>query len=214
MCLIPSALLVLATVLPGQDVPAPTAQPRADADRTIADLYTPGTEVGWIFEQKGKRIGHHWFRYEGPADLPGGRLHHFVAGIRLDAVPLVAPEQRYLTDLWVDDRGHPVRHVLRARLGDVASKLELTISGTTGSVHLVQGGVPRDIEVTVPEDAFLQMNNAIGYFELLLALQPPPADGARSYTLFSTNALQAFPYEARHVPDAEQGEFVIECSCV
>jgi pimeloyl-ACP methyl ester carboxylesterase len=212
MCLFPSVLLLAAAVLPGQDVQAPIAQRRAAADRTVADLYTPGAETGWVFEQNGKRIGHHWFRYEGPADLPGGRLHHFVAGIWMDAVPLVAPEQRYLTDLWVDEQGHPVRHVLRARLGDVVSLLELTIIDTTGSVHLVQGGVPRDFEVTVPADAFLQMNNALGYFELLLALQPPPAEGARSYTLFSTNALQALPYEARHVPDAEQGGFVLEDS--
>jgi len=38
----------------------------AGVERSIAELYDPGDEVTWVFEQRGKRIGEHLFRYEGP----------------------------------------------------------------------------------------------------------------------------------------------------
>ena len=179
---------------------------------TPADLYTVGEEGGWIFEQNGKWIGENWFRYEGPTDLDGQRVHHFVSGIRLSAMPQLMPESSYLTELWVDDGGHPVRHLLRARQGDVASELDLSMEGTTWKAHLVQGGVPRNFDVAISEDAFLQLNNSIGYFELMLALQPPPALESRSYTLFSTNVLREFPYEVQQVSDSEHEGFVMQDS--
>ncbi|MDG2148449.1 MAG: alpha/beta fold hydrolase [Planctomycetota bacterium] len=182
------------------------------ADLTPADLYEVGEEAGWVIEQNGKWVGENWFRYEGAAEMGGQKAHHFTAGIRLSAMENLMPESRFLMDLWVDEKGHPVRHLLHARQGDVDSVLDLSFSGTTCVAHLVQGGVPRDFDVTVPEDIFIQQNNAIGYFELLLGLHPPSASGSDSYTLFSTNVLTAFPYEVHHDPDAEQHGFVIEDS--
>ena len=61
------ALLVMAAVLPTQDAPAPPA-----AARTLADLYTPGAEVGWGRRRRGWRYGaEDLFRGLGNADIFG-----------------------------------------------------------------------------------------------------------------------------------------------
>jgi hypothetical protein len=170
---------------------APPA-PRAPVDpRIVADLYRPGEERVWVFEQDGKRIGDHAFRYEGTVEVPGRSLHRFTGRVRIDAMPAAGlPEQRYLGELFTDDAGRPLRSVLEATLGESYSRVELSFAAGKASALVVQGPARNELSIDVPEEAFLQANNFIGYHELTVAL------GLRAQ-LFSSNRLQVIPYRAK-----------------
>jgi uncharacterized protein len=184
--------LVLATILPAFGA-------RVDP-REIADLYRPGEERVWVFEQEGRRIGHHVFRYEGRVDPIGSGLHRFTGRVRVDAMPsLDMPEQHSTGELVTDGSGHPIRNVLEVKLGDSYSRVELTFDSGRAAAVIVQGAKPSELSVDVPKDAFVQANNFIGYHELMIALSPREKDGGIRTTLFSSNALKVVPYSAKAV---------------
>ncbi len=160
----------------------------------VADLYQVGEEAVWIFEAGGERIGEHWLRYEGPSSLLGITAHRFSARVRLAPVGPLPVEQRYQAELWTDDLGRPLRHVFDAKVGASTSRVEISLAGRKAAAHVVQGGTVRDAEIDLPETVFIQANNFIGYFEILLALAAPIDETLRTVHVVSTNALQVIPY--------------------
>ena len=162
----------------------------------IGELYRPGDEAVWVFEQDGQRIGEHWFRYEGKVALPEGSAHRFSGGVRIAPVPALPVEQRYQAELWVDGEGRPLRHVLHAQLGESYSRVELTFSESRADAHVIQGPSEQDLQVKLDGPVYVQANNFIGYFELMLGLAPPERESSSSYTLLSSNALKVIPYRA------------------
>ncbi|MBI4881144.1 MAG: alpha/beta fold hydrolase [Planctomycetes bacterium] len=189
------SLALLIAVLPCALAAAQTA------GRKVGDLYQPGEEAVWIFESGGKRIGEHWQRYEGPTSLLGLTAHHFSARTRLAPSGPLPVEQRYQAELWTDDSGRPLRHVLDAKAGVSTSRVEITVAARKAAVHLVQGGAVRDVEIDLPETVFLQANNFIGYFEVLLALAAPIDETVRTVDLVSTNVLRVIPYRFNRVDE-------------
>ncbi|MCP3917902.1 MAG: alpha/beta fold hydrolase [bacterium] len=177
--------------------------------QTVGALYEPGERAVWTFELAQQPLGMHMLRYEGPADVFGARAHHFTAWVKLDATPRMPVEQRYRAELWTDDAGRPLRHVLQARIGKQDSRVELTFHGQRAAARVVQRGAARNLEVDVPDGSFLQTNNFIGWFEILLALHGPGSGAepgaARKLPLFSSNVLRPVPYEVTRKPDVEQG---------
>ena len=168
--------------------------------RKVSDVYRPGEERVWVFEQGGKRIGHHVFRYEGAVEALGTRAHRFTGRVRVDAMPNAGvPEQRYTGELLTDDAGHPLHSVLEAQLGDTYSRVEVSIAAGKASAVVVQGRVPKEMSADVPEGAFLQANNFIGYLEIPIALAPRASDGGIRAKLFSENVLQTLDYSAKPV---------------
>lgn len=176
-------------------LPFPSTQSQL---RKVSDLYRPGEDRVWVFEQDGQRIGHHVFRYEGTVDALGRRAHRFTGRVRVDAMPAAGlPEQRYTGELFTDDEGHALRSVLEARLGDSYSRVEVSIASGQASAIVVQGRTPKEMSVDVPEGAFLQANNFIGYLEIPIALAPREEDGGIRAKLFSENVLKVLDYRAR-----------------
>ena len=159
----------------------------------VGASFRPGEESVWTFESNGKRIGHHASKYLGLDDLAGKRAHHFQGRCRLkDSIELLAN-----ADLWVDDRGRPVRFVMRALAGTAYSIVDLEPAGAASKAHVVQGPVERDYVLTVEPNAFLLANNFISELEIVLAMQPPSASAEGTKTpirMFSGSTLQHFDY--------------------
>ena len=186
----PALLAALSLSLPGHPGGA----------RKVPDLYRPGEERVWVFEQDGRRIGYHVFRYEGAVDVLGRRAQRFTGRVRVDAMQAPGtPEQLFTGELLTDDEGHALRGVLEARLGDSYSRVDVSIASGKASATVVQGRTPKEYSVAVPEGVFLQANNFIGYHELAVALSPRGEDGAIRAKLFSENVLQGIDYYARSV---------------
>ncbi len=165
--------------------------------RKVTDLYRPGEERVWIFEQDGKRIAYHTFRYEGTVDSLGAAVHRFTGRVQVDAMPAMGlPQQRYQCELFTDDSGLPLRQVLEAELGQSYSRVELSIARGKADAVIVQGRAPKNVTIDVPEKTYLQANNFVGYLELLLALLPPGEDGAIEGNMLSSNAVKVLPYRA------------------
>lgn len=183
-------MLALALAL----IAASTSQERASGSPSIGSIFRPGEESVWVFEQDGKRIGQHASRYLGRDEMAGRSAHHFQGSYRLkDAMEVLAAG-----DLWVDDRGLPVRFVLQARAGDTYSRVELEPAGASTKVHIVQGPSSRDVNLNVDPTAFLLANNFISHLEIVLALQPAAAGAADAKTavrMFSGTTLQGFEYK-------------------
>ncbi len=169
---------------------------RAVEARGVEDLYRPGEVRTWVFEQDGKRIGWHDMRYEGTAGLLGAQLHRFSGRVEIDAMPQVGlPRQRYLGELFVDSSGRPSRSILEAELGESYSRVEISIAEGKAAVAVEQGPARRDLTIDVPEGAFIQANNFIGWFELMLAAGPMENDAFEAKLLLS-NAVRVLPYRA------------------
>ena len=189
------ALLVGAMLVP---VATATRQ-----DRSVVTLYQPGEEHAWVFEQDGKRVGWHVLRYEGAVGPVGTAIHHFVGRVEIDSMPQVGlPRQRYLGDLFTDGSGHPVRQVLEATIGDAYSRVELSIAEGKAAAEVVQGPSKKQLSIDVPDGVFLQANNFIGYFELMLALSPVDAKTIEA-SLLACNGLQVLPYHAKEIGKLE-----------
>ncbi len=172
----------------------------------IEERYRSGEERGWVFEQDGKRIGWHLFRYEGDVGALGTPIHRFTGRVEIDAMPQAGlPRQRYAAELFTDGDGHPLRQVLEAELGGTYSRVDLSISAGKGAAEVVQGTVTRKLVIDVPGAVFAQANSFVGYFELMLA-EVPLEDGTIRASLLSSNALQVFPYQAKSVGEPEAGE--------
>ncbi len=177
------------------------AAPRQD--RSVLTLYQPGEEHAWVFEQGGKRVGWHVLRYEGASGPVGSAIHHFVGRVEVDSMPqLGLPRQRYLGDLFTDGWGHPVRQVLEATIGDAYSRVELSIAEGKAAAEVMQGPSKKQLSIEVPDEVFLQANNFIGYFELMLALSPRDGKTIEA-SLLSCNGLQVLPYHAKETGKLE-----------
>ncbi len=177
--------------------------------RTISDLYQPGDERGWIFKSDGERIGDHWFRYDGPAEFAGrSGVHRFSSRTRLSSDTGVGIiEQLYASELLTREDGRPIYHRLTAKIGDNTQSAELTfVQDNKAEAVIVQGQSKRKLTVDAPGDAYIQANNFIGYFDLLLGLSPPGEGSPINVTLFSGNSLQALPYQARWIQDSSTDE--------
>ena len=171
--------------------------PLAAAQRGVADLYEPGHEAAWVLELGGERIGHNTFRYEGPAKLGEHEAHHFTSAVRLEVNMGFGPvEQLFQGELWTGDDGRPLEHVLHVLVQDSYSRVDLVVDGRSADCTVLQGGAEQEVQVPVPDGSFLQANNFIGYFELMLALSDREPKGSVELQLVSVNALTAFPYEA------------------
>jgi hypothetical protein len=59
----------------------------AQTSARVKDLYRPGEERVWTFQQDGKRIGWSTFRYEGTVDLAGIAVQRFTGLVHVDALP-------------------------------------------------------------------------------------------------------------------------------
>lgn len=180
----------------------------AQTTPSVKDLYRPGEERVWVFEQDKQRIGYSTFRYEGTVELAGLSVQRFTGSVRIDAMPAMGlPEQRYLGELFTDDAGRPLRSVLEVTLGDAYSRVELALAGGKAEALIEQGRAPKKLSVDAPAGVQLQANNFIGYFELMLALTPPAPDGVIESKLLSINVLKVFPYRA--VPIAKAAEAAV-----
>lgn len=175
------------------------AAPCLAGERTIPELYQPGDRSAWILQIDGQRIGEHAFRYAGALDLAGSRAHHFVSSVRIDPVPALPTEQRLRGELWTDDQGHLLRHLLEISVGSSYTRIDMVQGEDAAAVHIRQDFTTQEVEVPAPDGSFIQANNFVGYFELLLALAPPAAGEAKSYPLLSANVLKPFPYNVTHV---------------
>jgi len=159
--------------------------------RHVDDVYKKGEELVWIFEQDGKRIGYHAFRYEGAVELPETTAHRFTGRVEIDPIPAQEiPRQRYLGELFTDREGHPLKSTLEAQLGDSYSRVEASVDGGKVRAVVHQGQKSKELSIDVPADAYVQANNFIGYYELAVAVAPVAEDWTSDLKLFSTNSLQ------------------------
>ena len=165
----------------------------SDVRPALGSSFRPGEESVWVFESNGKGIGHHASKYVGLDDLAGKHAHHFQGSYRLKAsVDVLAT-----ADLWVDDRGLPVRYAMQALAGDAYSRVELEPGGAATKAHVVQGPSVRDVTVNFDPGALLLANNFISHLEIVLALQPSSASAEGTKTqvrMFSGTSLQPFEY--------------------
>ena len=164
--------------------------------RDVAELYAPGEEVYWAFHAAGQKVGEHGLRYEGSDGVAGLESHRFSAWTRILPSAGVPVAQEFACELWTDGGGHPLRHVMEARVGASYSSVTSVFAGDEVHSRVVQGGSERDVDAPQPKDVFVQANNFIGYFELMLALHPPAENGGERQ-LFSTNVLRSLPYRLR-----------------
>lgn len=162
----------------------------------VGELYKPGERAAWIFELGGKRIGVHVFEYVGTVEFEGAKAHRFKGRVEMDAVAGV-PRQKYEGDLWLDDAGHPLRHLLQARLGESYSSVDLRVKDGKAYAEIKQGPSEQRMEVDLPQGAYLQANNFIGYFEIVFGLLSPGKEAAQTLQLLSSNTLRSLPYEFR-----------------
>lgn len=172
-------------------------------ERSVSALYEPGDQAVWSFTLADKPIGRQLFRYEGPTTLAGVSAHRFRSWVIMDAAMPLPVEQRFLSELWVDEQGRPLRHVLGVEMGSNRSTVELTFEGRQAAARIVQAPAPRSLEFDLPGEVFVQANNVLGPFELLLALRPPTEHASLETLLISSNVLQVFPYEASWVKDVD-----------
>ncbi len=174
----------------------------AGAQRAVGDVFHAGDERNWLVEQEGKTLGHSWSRYEGEVELLGLRAHLFRGQVELALeTPGGVFEQRYTTDLWTDERGHPLRFLLQGRVSDVYSRVEAVLAEGKADLKVRQGPKESEKRVDFPAGGYLLANNFAAHLDLLLALDAPGPGKARQYTLFSANAIQAFPYTVTHVEE-------------
>ena len=173
----------------------------------FSELYAVGDEVTWVFEQNGERIGAHLLRYDGPSTQFGSAAHHFSGWVRIDAVPALPMEQRYQAELWVDDGGWPLHHVLRAQLGSDFARIEVTFAGQRAAVEIEKSGRSQELTVDVPTGVLLQTNNFIGWFELMLLSRLPEPGESTELQLLSSNSVQTLSYQISHKsgPDGSDG---------
>ncbi len=171
---------------------------------SIRERYAPGEQALWAFELGGKRIGHCWSRYAGEVDLAGSSAHRFTSQVllALDS-PSGTLEQRFSGELWTDGAGHPLRFELQAAVSDAWSAVELSFAGEEAVAAILQGRQKTEMTRPVPAGARLLANNFLGHLELALVLDPPSADGAKTYPMFSGNTLQAFQLKVEHAEDLE-----------
>ena len=115
-------------------------------------------------EVKGEAIGHNWSRYEGEVDLAGLRAHHFRERVLLDAaVPGGRLVQRYISELWTDGRGRPLRVEFRAAVSDVRSAVDYRTQGG-GITAISRSEEIREVEnAGQPDERLLPAGRDSGY---------------------------------------------------
>ncbi len=202
--MIPSASLLLCALLP------PHQEPRAPAG--LGALYRPGEQRVWLVEQGGKSLGHCASTYVGEVRLGPLRAHHFREQVELElSTPGGALRQRFTVELWTDDEALPLRFDFRAQVGDVKSGVAGVLAGGKAELLVRQGPTEQALTVEVPSDAFLLANNFVSQLELLLALEPVPAEGLQR-TLFSANLLRTAPYSVKPAKTSPEGAQYLEDS--
>jgi len=180
----------------------------------VASRYRPGEEASWTIEQGGKRLGTTASRYEGEVELPLLVAHRFRGQAEISVeVPGGVLQQRYTTELWTDAAGHALRFDFRAQVQDVVSRVEGVLADGKASLVVHQGASRTELSVDAPVDSFVLANSFVSQLELMTVLAPPAGDEARSYQLFSPNALRAVPYTLKRSAAAgEEGTTVFEDS--
>lgn len=183
------------------------AAPCLAAERTIPELYQPGDRSAWILKINGEKIGEHTFRYEGVLDMAGSRAHHFVSSVRIDPVSAMPTEQLMRAELWTDDRGHFLRHLFEISVGSSYTQIDMIQGEGVAAVSLRKDFSRQELDVPAPDRSFIQANNFIGYFELLLALAPPAEGEKATYPMLSANVLKPFPYSAEQIGEYPAEQF-------
>src|SRR5262245_63894609 len=174
----------------------------------LAEVYRRGEDVVWTIEVAGQKIGEHWLRYEGTADVLGQKAQRFTAFARLKASSVVGTvEQKFAAEMLFDERGHPLRHDLEIDVGGSYTHVELTFANGGATARVTQGaGTSRDIDIKVPADVHVLANNFIACLELLFRSSPPATDKPTSYQLLSANALQVLPYQVEKERELSEGD--------
>src|SRR5262245_48111264 len=179
----------------------------ASGSGDLAEAYRRGEDVVWTIEVAGQKIGEHWLRYEGTADVLGQKAQRFTAFARLKASSVVGTvDQKFAAEMLLDERGRPLRHDLEVDVGGSYTRIELTFANGGATARVTQGNGKRDLELKVPPDVHVLANNFIAYLELLLRTNPPAPDKPTSYQLLSANALQVFPYQVTRERELSEGD--------